>query len=69
MQFTSLRPIRGESQARACAGHFDEPAVVFKLSFPACLAGNPGSFPALLHSSVKSGLCGFIDSINATFFV
>ncbi len=38
------------------------------LSFSACLAENPGSFPALLHASLKFCHCGFIDSINAIFF-
>src|SRR5712692_6938524 len=37
------------------------------LSFSACLAENPGSFPALLHASLKFCHCGFIDSINAIF--
>ena len=37
------------------------------MSFSACLAENPGSFPALLHASLKSCRYGFIDSISAIF--
>jgi hypothetical protein len=43
-------------------GQFNEPTFL-SLSFSACLAENPGSFPDLLHS-LNPATAGFIDSIN-----
>src|SRR5216684_8239871 len=63
-----------ERSRKLVAGQFNEPTVFLRLSFSgclflrlsfsACLAENPGSFPALLHSSLKSCHCGFIDRLT-----
>src|SRR5260370_37086205 len=44
-------------------GQINEPTNLLRLSFYACLAENPGSFPELLHSFNPAN-AGFIDSIN-----